>query len=161
METQKITTNQKTLIILVAFIVIVSATLLYFKPFETGFCFTFTYDTQFGDKKDFKNASNTGVTGPGGVEYYPIEVKALQTALKNEGLYIDPSEETGGGVYLAAYFGPSTQTAVRNFQEKSDIAITGEVNNNTIDALNKIYACKTPKTTLSTSPATTTVESVQ
>ncbi len=161
MESHTLTPGQKTLIIFVSIVVILTASLLYFKPFTSGFCFTFTYNTQFGDKKDFKNASNEGIVGPGGVTYYPIEVKALQTALKNEGLYIDPNEETGGNVYLTAYYGPSTQTAVRNFQEKSDIAITGEVNNNTIDALNKKYACKAPSPAAATSTAASTTESVQ
>lgn len=161
MEPTSITQNQKALIILVALIIVVSAVFLFFKPKTSGFCFTFTYRTQFGDKKDFTNPSNEGILGPGGVSYYPVEVKALQAALKNEGFYIDPSEETGGGVYLTAYFGPSTQAAVRALQNKYDIAETGEVNDVTIDVLNQRYACKVSKTATSTPTMVVSTSTVQ
>lgn len=161
MESKSITQNQKALIILVALIVVTSAAFLFFKPHTSGFCFTFTYSTQFGDKKDLKDPSNEGILGPGGVAYYPIEVKALQTALKNEGLYIDPNEETGGGVYLTTYFGPSTQAAVRAFQNRYDLAETGDVNDVTVDALNRRYACKVSKTATSTPTMVVSTSTVQ
>jgi murein L,D-transpeptidase YcbB/YkuD len=150
---KKLTDNQKAVIISIIALLAVASALLYIKPHETGFCFTFAHDTQFGDRK-VENPSNQGIVGKNGVEYYPIEVQALQKALKNDGLYIDSYEETGGKVYLTSFFGPTTQAALKDFQKKHGLPSTGEVDNDTIDALNTIYAC--PKTESPAPSATST-----
>ncbi|HEY9480861.1 MAG TPA: peptidoglycan-binding domain-containing protein [Candidatus Paceibacterota bacterium] len=121
-------------------------------PRPTHFCFDFLHDMYFGESKTLAHPVNTGVVGNRGIQYFPVETKALQTALKNEGYYIDPSEETGGGVYLTAYFGPSTQVALKAFQRKAGLTDTGIVDNETADALTARYGC--PKQ--DNDPATTT-----
>ncbi|MBI5134400.1 MAG: peptidoglycan-binding protein [Candidatus Taylorbacteria bacterium] len=108
---------------------------------QNSFCFDFAYDTQFGDKKDFAKASNEAFMGPGGSLYYIPENPALQKALEKEGFFIDELEKTGGNVYLTSFFGPTTQTAVKAFQERYDLAPTGEVDNNMIDVLRERYGC--------------------
>lgn len=133
--------NQKIVVGVISILVIVSAGVLYFKPKNPSFCFSFAYNMQFGDRV-VENPVNQGFLGPGGVVYYPAEIKALQTALKYSGFYIDPYEETGGGVYMGGFFGPSTQTALKEFQKKNGLEPSGEVRDGTVDRLNELYGCK-------------------
>lgn len=134
------TSNQKIVIGIISTIIVISASILYFGPKNRGFCFTFAYNMQFGDRI-VNNPVNEGFLGPGGVAYFPVEVKALQTALKYSGFYIDPYEETGGGVYMAGFFGPSTITALKAFQKKYGLEPSGEVRDGTVDKLNELYKC--------------------
>ena len=132
---------QKIVVGIVSILVIVSASFLYFKPKNPSFCFTFAYNMQFGDRI-VTNPVNEGLLGPGGMVYFPVEIKALQTALKYSLFYIDPYEETGGGVYLGGFFGPSTQTALKEFQKRYGLEPSGEVRDGTVDKLNELYGCK-------------------
>ncbi len=141
--------NTKRIIISLVVITMIGLGLWYALPHESSFCFTFKHDTQFGDKK-MATSSNEGYFGPRGNSYYIPEVPALQTALKKEGFYIDETEATGGGVYLTSFFGPSTQTAVRDFQKKYGMPITGEVDNAMIDKLTALYGCPAADTATST-----------
>ena len=121
----------------------------YFTHRLEPFCFDFVHDTQFGDR-EVKKPSNVGFGGPGGMFYYIPEVPALHTALTREGFYVDPYELTGGKVYIAAFFGPTTQVAVKGFQKKYNLSETGTVENETIDKLRSLYGC--PTTTGSSTP---------
>jgi hypothetical protein len=149
------------LVVGIIILIIVSGVLWFILPHEPKFCFTFAPNTQFGEKKDFTDYPNNGFDGPRGMTYFLPETNALQTALKKEGFYIDELEETGGGVYLAAFYGPTTQTAVRDFQKKYGLEQTGIVGNDMLEKLNEKYACPpssagTASTTYSIS--TTTIE---
>jgi peptidoglycan hydrolase-like protein with peptidoglycan-binding domain len=118
-------------------------------PKKATFCFNFVHDTQFGDRT-VEHPSNLGIMGPHNIVYYVPETQSLQTALAKEGFEIDPYETTGGENYLTAFFGPSTQGAVKGFQKKYGIKETGEVDNDTIDKLASLYSCPKPATTATT-----------
>jgi hypothetical protein len=119
-----------------------------------SFCFDFSHDMQFGDGQVIKNPVNEGRVMLNGTYYLP-EVPALQEALTRQGLYIDPFENTGGKIYAASFFGPSTRVAVMAFQKKNGLPQTGQVNNETIDRLSKLYKCPPSR-----SVATTTIVTV-
>ncbi len=136
----------KKILSIVGAIIVITVTLIIVTPREPAFCFNFVHDTQFGDRI-VKNPSNGSVIGPRGIEYFVPEVPALQTALKKEGFYIDEYEATGGGVYFTSFFGPSTKNAVISFQKKYGIKPTGEVDNDTIDALKVRFECPLVATT--------------
>jgi hypothetical protein len=144
--------RSKKSIVIVAIVIlalIAGGTFWYRKHSVAPFCFNFKHDTQFGDRKVAK-PSNIGVQAPNGMFYYLPEVPALQTALSREGFYIDTYEATGGKVYYAAFFGPSTQVAVREFQKKYGMAQTGEVDNTMIDKLASLYGCPAEAVTATT-----------
>lgn len=137
-------------------IAIVAFGIFWYRSYvTTPFCFNFKHDTQFGDRK-VEKPSNTGIQGLNGMFYYLPEVPALQTALKKEGFYVDDYEATGGNVYLGAFFGPSTQVAVKGFQKKYDMKETGEVDNSMIDKLVSLYGCKVDSSTTNTKVGTST-----
>jgi peptidoglycan hydrolase-like protein with peptidoglycan-binding domain len=133
------------IVIVVIAIAIVAAALWRFVPRTPSFCFDFLRDMYYGENKTLAHPVNTGIQGNNGIMYFPIETTALQTALEKEGFSIDPSEKTGGGVYLTAYFGPSTQTALKAFQRKAGLDDSGVVDDQTADALSARYGC--PKQT--------------
>ena len=108
------------------------------------FCFDFSHNMQFGDRK-VDHPVNVGSIAGGNIFYIP-EVPALQEALKRQGFYIDPFETTGGKVYAAAFFGPSTRSAVMAFQKKYSLPQTGQVTDDTIDKLSQFYKCPTHAT---------------
>lgn len=142
--------------VLVSGAVIIAAGSLWHYVERNQFCFDFVHNTQFGDNATLENPSNQAFIGPRGVAYYIPETPALQKALEKEGFYIDEFEMTGGGVYLDSFFGPSTKTAVIEFQKRYSIEPTGIVDNDTIDALREIYGCSAPKTATSTPEASAT-----
>ncbi|MBX4209196.1 peptidoglycan-binding protein [Candidatus Parcubacteria bacterium] len=140
-------------IVVVALVVIAAGVVVWrVSPhaFAPAFCYDFVHDTQFGDRK-VSNPVNSGFGGPGGIFYFVPQVPMLQKALQKQGFYIDPYESTGGKVYAAPFFGPSTRSAVMSFQKKYGLPETGEVNNSTIDKLASLYAC--PKPTASSTPS--------
>ena len=131
--------NKKNLsILIVALLILVGITFLYSKTEK--FCFTFDYNTAFGDRS-VSAPSNQGFFGPGGIQYFIPELPALQKILEQEGLWIDPFEKTGGKIYAAAFFGPSTKTALTDFQKKYGITPTGQAGKKTIDKLTELYGC--------------------
>ena len=132
--------------IILALVLIAGGITWYIQYREEPFCFNFVHNTQFGDRK-VENPSNQGFGAPGGMFYYLPEVPALHTALLRQGMYVDPYEVTGGQVYYAAFFGPSTQGAVKAFQKKYKLPETGTVENDTIDVLRTLYGCPTPVST--------------
>ncbi len=135
--------GNKTLIIAAAVIVIAAIAggiFWYQKDSQGPFCFTFAHDTVFGDR-EIANPSNVGYRAPNGMTYYIPEVPGLQTALARDGFYIDPLESTGGKIYYAAFYGPSTGAALKEFQKKHKLGLTGIVENSTIDKLNELYGC--------------------
>lgn len=107
---------------------------------ESSFCFDFQQNTQFGDR-ELANPVNSGIKVLK-LTYYIPEVPALQMALGKEGFDIDTYETTGGGVYAAAFYGPSTRQAVTGFQTKYDMEPSGEVREGTIEKLNELYGCE-------------------
>ena len=119
-------------------LILVGITFLYLKTEK--FCFTFDYNTSFGDRL-VSTPSNQGFFGPGGMQYFIPELPALQKMLEREGLWIDPFEKTGGKIYAAAFFGPSTKTALTDFQIKHGITPTGQAEKETIDKLTELYGC--------------------
>jgi hypothetical protein len=123
-------------------------------PKQTPFCFNFVRDMQFGDRT-VKNPVNQGIQGVRGMMYFPVEMTALHTVLNKEGYSVDPLEATGGKMYMGAFYGPTTQGAIREFQKKNSIKETGVVDNDTIDLLAKKYSCPVSIVATST-PATTT-----
>ncbi|HEY0907810.1 MAG TPA: peptidoglycan-binding domain-containing protein [Candidatus Paceibacterota bacterium] len=150
------------IVLAVAIIAIAGGVFWYQKHSEAPFCFTFAHDTVFGDRT-IANPSNTGYQALNGMTYYIPEVPALQTALAREGFYIDPLESTGGKIYYAAFYGPSTASALKEFQKKHKLGLTGIVENSTIDKLNELYGCPAgtvspllQPTETATSTATTT-----
>jgi len=145
----------KVVLVLVLALAIGSAVYYSFgRTNRSEFCFNFLHDTQFGDRAVAK-PSNIGWR-VGTITYYLPEVPALQTALEKQGLYIDPYEKTGGKIYAAAFFGPSTHAAVMDFQKKHGLDQSGVVDNKTIDALNSLYSCPENIAT-STKPASYTL----
>lgn len=158
MEPQTPKTNKAAYIGGGILVVLIIGTIAWFGAHRSpAFCFNFVHDTQFGDKA-MEKSSNEGIVGPRGNIYYIPEVPALQTALKKEGFYIDPLEASGGKVYMAAFFGPSTKTAVSGFQKKYGIEETGEVDNATIDKLRELYGCKETAATSTIEYAATSTE---
>lgn len=130
-------------IIIVAIIAIalIAGAVFWYKQRDLApFCFDFAHDTVFGDR-ELDNPSNVGYRAPNGMMYYLPEVPALQTALSREGFYIDPLESTGGRIYYGPFYGPTTATALKSFQKKYKLGLTGIVENSTIDKLNELYAC--------------------
>lgn len=103
------------------------------------FCFDFSHNMAFGDH-DVTDPVNQAQVSLG-VPYYLPEVPALQKALELQGFKIDPYETTGGGVYQAAFFGPSTKVAVTAFQKRYGLPQTGQVTNDVLDQLWKLYHC--------------------
>lgn len=150
-------TNIRNILIAVVAVVVVGigARYLVARFAAPAFCFDFVHDMQFGDRK-VAHPFNQPFGGPGGIMYYIPEVPALQTALAREGFYIDPYESTGGKVYSAAFFGPSTRAAVMSFQKKYGLSQTGEVNNDTLDKLAALYACPKAALTASSTPVLST-----
>lgn len=140
---------------IVAIVVIAGGISLYQKKDSTPFCFTFLHNTVFGDR-EIANPANIGYQAPNGMSYYIPEVPALQTVLSREGFYIDPLESTGGQIYYAAFYGPTTATALKEFQKKHELGLTGIVENSTIDKLNELYGC--PAGTISPLSAPTEYE---
>lgn len=130
---------------IIAAVAVIVVALGSYAYWNMRFCYDFVYDTQFGDKKDFSKAVNEGFMGLRGMMYYIPQVPALQKALEKDGFAIDEFERTGGKVYAAPFFGPSTKAAVIAFQEKYDLAPTGAVDNNMIDVLRSRYGCTAPK----------------
>jgi hypothetical protein len=149
--------NKKNIImIIIGIVILVLIAMWYFTPRTASFCFTFAQDTQFGDRV-VENPSNSGIMGKNGTEYFPVEVRALQNALEKDGFYIDPYEKTGAEIYLTAFFGPTTVTAVKAFQKKHGLEESGQVDNGMIDKLNELYAC--PKSDKATTTPTTSTAS--
>ncbi|MDE1874645.1 MAG: peptidoglycan-binding protein, partial [Patescibacteria group bacterium] len=145
--------------IIVALVVIIAgAAAWYARPRseQPKFCFDFAENMQFGDHT-VVHPINQG-TSVHGVTYYIPEVPALQTALKDQGFYIDPYETTGGKVYAGSILGPTTHSAVFAFQKKYGLKQTGIVDNPTLDKLAALYTCPTPAVPASatTTAATTT-----
>ena len=132
-------TPQKLLIALL--VITLAAAAWLFVPRGEAFCFDFLRDMYYGENKTLENPVNTGIMGQGGITYFPIETQALHKALKKEGYYIDPVEETGGGIYLTSFFGPSTNVATKEFQKKYGLEETGIVDNPTADKLTSLYGC--------------------
>lgn len=152
------TKTAKTALIIAAIVLVAAGAAAYYLRFddrEGSFCYNFVRDIQYGDRV-VENPVNIGFRAPNGMMYY-AEVVPLQTALQEEGLYVDPYEVTGGGVYYGAFFGPSTQVAVRDFQKKYGFAETGEVNASTTDKLRELYGCPIEAAT-STAPVATSTE---
>lgn len=151
-------TNSRTVkIALIAILVIAIGAAIRFSFSRTNrseFCFDFVHDTQFGDKKSLTKPTNIARV-VSGHSYYLPQVPALQQALRKQGFYIDPYEATGGEVYAAAFFGPSTRAAVIAFQKKYGIAESGEVTNETIDKLDSLYSC--PKNLATSTPSSYSV----
>lgn len=148
-------TSFRLYLVVIVLLLVAGASIHYAFRSRDSFCFNFVHDMQFGDRAVAK-PFNQGVP-LGGTTYYLPEVPALQSALAKQGFYVDPYESTGGGVYAAAFFGPSTKSAVAAFQKKAGLSQTGEVNNDTLDRLSALYSC--PKTATSTvSVASTTVQ---
>ena len=161
MEPQKKNSKLCRNIFVLAFVVVAAAVVVWrTMPHSPAFCFDFSHDMQFGDRK-VDHPVNMGFGGPGGIMYYIPEVPALQAALKKQGFYIDPFENTGGNIYAAAFFGPSTKSAVLSFQKKYGLPQTGQVTNDTIDKLSALYKCptSTPVSVATISIATTTPKS--
>ncbi len=140
METQSKHTKVTIGLILAGVLIIGSVAAWYTSHSRGYFCFTFAYNTVFGDRT-IENPSNSGFMAPNGMMYYLPEVPALQTALEREGFYIDPLEKTGGKIYYGPFYGPSTGVALREFQKKHNLGLTGIVENSTIDKLNELYGC--------------------
>lgn len=159
--------SHKKAIIIIALVIValVAGGIFWYRSHsQAPFCFTFAHNTVFGDRT-LANASNQGFQAPNGMMYYLPEVPALQTALTRDGFYIDPLESTGGKIYYAAFYGPTTQTALKEFQKKHKLGLTGIVENSTIDKLNELYSCPAGvisplllPTTEATSTATSTAK---
>ncbi len=140
----------------IAVLVLAIGTAVYYSFGRTNrsqFCFDFARGMQFGDRKVEKPVNQGTVVGK--MTYYLPEVPALQTALAREGFYIDPFEQTGGKIYAAAFFGPSTRSAVLSFQKKHGIEQTGTVDDATLERLGSLYSC--PKDAATTTPQKFTV----
>lgn len=135
------TKNKLIYVVITGVIAVLILATFFLKNRQGSFCFNFVHDTQFGDRI-VEKPSNKGFL-MGNVSYYVPEISMLQTALERKGFSIDEYEKTGGKVYPAAFFGPSTKSAVIGFQKKYGLAETGEVNNDTIDKLNSMFACAT------------------
>lgn len=124
---------------------------------DLGFCFNFDRNTQYGDR-EVANPSNVGITMPDKITYY-YEVNYLQKALQAEGFYVDPYETTGGNVYAGAFFGPSTQSAVKQFQAKYGFSETGQVDPIVSEKLRELYGCVAEApTATSTAPTASSTE---
>lgn len=143
--------NRKKLIVIGSFVfLLVLGVIGYlFVGKKAQFCFDFREGMQFGDKKE-QVSPNTFR----GVSYFIAEVSGLQGALLEEGFYIDPFEQDGGKVYLGPFFGPTTKTALIQFQKKHTLSETGYVDPATLALLSRLYACPT----MPTSTATTTIQ---
>ncbi|HEU5114352.1 MAG TPA: peptidoglycan-binding domain-containing protein [Candidatus Paceibacterota bacterium] len=139
----------RNVLIAIAALVVIGAAFWFTMPrsSETPFCYNFAHDMQFGDRT-VAHPVNQGFRGTNGMYYYIPEVPALQKALSKQGFYIDPYESTGGQVYVAPFFGPSTRVAVESFQKKYSLPMTGQVTNDTLDKLRSLYGC--PATASST-----------
>ena len=80
--------------------------------------------------------------------------------LIKEDFYIDPLEETGGGIYMTSFFGPSTKSALRDFKQKYKLPLPNLPNNlvlidtETTKQLNILYGCKEVVNTSTTTNAT-------
>lgn len=158
MEPQK--TSKKPLIAVIAAVLIIAFASFAFigrKSNDLGFCFNFDRDTQYGDR-EVSNPSNVGIVMPDKNIYY-YEVNYLQAALQKEGFEIDPYELTGGKVYAGAFFGPSTQGALKRFQAKYDFPETGEVDPIVSEKLRELYGCVAEEAAaVSTAPVATSTK---
>ena len=157
MEPKKSKTLKNTIFVLVVVVVLALVGLgtWYTLPHSSApkFCYTFTHNMQFGDRT-VANPFNIGYIAPDKNVYYLPEVPNLQTALVKQGFYVDPFEQTGGKVYAAAFYGPTTRAAVMSFQKKYALPQTGQVTNDTIDKLAALYACPTSTAATTTSAYT-------
>lgn len=136
-------------------VIIVALGIWYTIPREPEFCFNFLHDMAYGDRS-IEHPINPGFVGGHNITYYLPEVPALQTALLKEGFYIDPYELTGGKVYYAAFFGPTTKAALLGFQKKYNLEENAMVDDETSDKLKELYGCETNPTATSTLSYTAT-----
>jgi Putative peptidoglycan binding domain len=151
---ENITKGNKKLISFGVTLLILIGVFYYWTHRLPSFCFNFTPGMHFGDRE--------GQVSPNtfkGIPYFVYEVGGLHKALQKEGSYIDPLELDGGHIYLGAFFGPSTQVAVREFQKNHGLEIDGFVNEKTLAKLNEIYHCPPVPVVTASSTATTTASS--
>jgi hypothetical protein len=152
--------SKRNIIILAAIICALILTAgIYYSIKANSFCYTFAHNTRFGDNREIENPAQQATVVRKGIEYFPLDVPALQKILTKEGFTIDEFELTGGGVYFTSFYGPSTQAAVREFQKKYNLEETMWVDNGTIDKLNELYGCKAADTATSAAESASSTNS--